>query len=74
MGELAVMDNTGDSKTMWNKNSPAEVEQARNVFNELTKKGYQAFTVRPDGEAGERIDRFDAEIEKMVLIPRMVGG
>lgn len=79
--EMTVMDQSGDTKIVWDPNVPEEVEQARRTFNELTKraseggKGYQAFSVNPeDATKGEMIREFDPNAAKVILSPPMVGG
>lgn len=74
MGEMAIMDGSGDTKIMWSKANGDEVANAQRTFDDLVRKGHQAFTVKPDGEAGERVTTFNADLEKIILIPRMVGG
>ncbi len=73
--EMAVLDRTGDTKIIWSKDSPDEVANAKRTFDDLRKKGYAAFTVKgKDGEKGEQIREFDAQAERMILVPQMVGG
>lgn len=73
-GELAVMDQTGDTKLVWDRNAPAEVEQAKAMFDGLKKKGYLAFSVKKDGEAGEMLLAFDPNAEKIIMSPPLKGG
>jgi len=72
--EMAVMDSTGDSKQIWNINNPDEVEAARSAFNSLREKGYRAFHVKADGEAGTRMDTFEPTAGKLIMIPQLKGG
>lgn len=74
MPEMAVMDRTGDTKTIWDKNNPDEVEAARSTFNRLTKKGYVAYTVVGEGKKGSVIKDFDPDAEKIILSPPLAGG
>lgn len=71
---MAVLDTTGDTKIIWSPDNEAEVESARKTFDDLRKKGYQAFSVKPDGKKDELINRFDPALEKIILSPRLVGG
>lgn len=65
----------GDTKLMWNSDNDDEVEAARATFDKLTKKGYVAFRAEgKDGHQGEKINKFDAEAERIILIPKMQGG
>lgn len=72
--EMCVMDQTGDTKTIFDPNNSDEVEAARDTFNKLRKKGYLAYRVKGDGEKGEAITEFDATAGKIILTPPMKGG
>jgi len=74
MGEMAILDITGDSKTVWSSDNDDEIEAARETFDSLLKKGYTAFRVKKDGDKGRMMRTFDPEAEKMILAPRIVGG
>jgi hypothetical protein len=71
---MAIMDPTGDTKIIWDADVKDEVDNARTTFNSLLKKGFSAFKVNKKGEAGERITEFDAQAEKLILVPAMQGG
>lgn len=72
--ELCVLDRTGDTKIIWDSTKKDEVNSAKDQFNSLKKKGYMAYSVKKNGEKGELLHEFDAEAEKIILAPRMVGG
>lgn len=74
MHEIAVMDRTGDTKTMWNPHIDDEVEMAKQVFDKFKKKGYAIFRVKADGDKGEQMHTFDKTAEKMICVPPVVGG
>lgn len=74
MSEMNVMDPTGHTKHIWDANNEAEVEAAEALYDSLTAKGYRAFHVKKDGEEGKRMDSFDPEAEKMILVPQLKGG
>lgn len=74
MGEIAVMDRTGDTKTIWDSDNEAEVEVARETFNKLRKKGYLIYKVAKDGGQGKAMTEFDPKAEKMIAVPPVVGG
>ena len=74
MAELAVMDRTGDTKTIWDANNPDEVEVARETFNSLKKKRYIAYSVAGDGSKGSIITEFDPNAGKIIMSPPMAGG
>jgi hypothetical protein len=75
MSAISVMGEPGDTKHIWDKRKDDEVEAARSLFKSLTKKGYRAFRVTgKDGEKGEQMNEFDADAERMILVPQMAGG
>lgn len=74
MGELAVVDKTGDTKLIWDKNKLPEVEAARTMFKTLRDKNYIAYTVKDNGKKGKVIQEFDADLERIIMIPGVVGG
>lgn len=74
-GEIAVMGKEGDVKTIWDRSKPDEVENARETFNRMRKKGYLAFRVTDKaGERGEQMNEFDPTAERMIMVPPMQGG
>jgi len=74
MSELVVMDQTGDTKTIFDPNNPDEVAVARDTFNALKAKGYLAYEVKGDGEKGEVMQEFNPIAGKVILSPPMAGG
>ena len=72
--ELCVLDATGDTKTIWNKDIQVEVDVARMQFDAMKKKGYAAYKVDAKGEKGEVLKTFDPNVERMIMAPPMVGG
>lgn len=74
-GEMAVMGQDGDTKIIWDKTKPDEVENARESFNRLRSKKYIAFRVEgKNGDKGEQITEFDPNAERIILSPPLVGG
>lgn len=71
---MAVMGMEGDVKTIWDRNNPDEVENARSTFKRLIAKGFSAFKVDADGEQGEVMREFDPNAEKVILVPAIAGG
>lgn len=71
---LFVLDGSGDSRFMWSKDNPDEIDAAKKTFKKLRDKGYDAFKVLADGSKGEKISEFDPTAEKIIMAPRMVGG
>jgi hypothetical protein len=74
MGELRVVDGRGDTKLMWDPSRPDEVSAARKLFDELKKKGHNAYAVKKKGEPGEKITTFDPAMGKIIMAPAMSGG
>lgn len=74
MGELAIVDTTGDTKVLWDKTKQAEVDNAKKMFNRLKKQGYIAYTVKDNGERGEIIQMFDVNLERIIMHKPVVGG
>lgn len=73
-GSMAIMDRTGDTRLTWDYKNDDEVAAAKAMFDDLIKKGYRAFSVKKDGEAGERIDKFDPKAEKLIMVAQLQGG
>jgi hypothetical protein len=71
---LQYMSDEGDSRIIWDPANRDEVDAARETFNKLTKKGYQAYEVRRGGERGQRVREFDPNLERLILAPATVGG
>jgi hypothetical protein len=74
MGELAVMDRTGDTKTIWDPDNQAETDAAREQFDKLRKAGHLAYTVDEKGKKGTQIHKFDPKAGKIILAPPLRGG
>jgi len=74
-GELAVMNDTGDTKLIWSQGNADEVAAAREMFDKLRKKGFVAYSVKGrDGEKNEIIREFDPASERIIMAPPMQGG
>lgn len=72
---LQVMDSTGDTKHIWDADNPEEVGAIKKLFTELKAKGFSFFHVkREGGEKGEAMRDFDPSAERMIAVPRLVGG
>lgn len=74
MGELSVLDRTGDTKLIWDSAQDDEVEAARRTFNDLKAKGYLAYSVNKKGDKGEVMKKFDPDAERIIMAPALVGG
>jgi len=71
---IAVLGSSGDTKSIWDKSNEDEVENARDTFDKLKKKGYLAFSVNKDGSKGVQMSTFDPDAERMIMVPQMQGG
>jgi len=72
--EYRILDKTGDTKVIFDKNVPEEVDAAEAQFNALTDKGFNAFLVGKDGKTGDSVEEFDPDAERYIFIPALVGG
>lgn len=74
-GEMAIMGREGDTKIMWDKTKPVEVDVARSNFEKLRKEGYSAYAVSDKGDKkGETVREFDPNAERYVFVPPMQAG
>ena len=73
-GIMRIMGVQGDTKLIWDKNNADEVKAAEKMFDELISKRFTAFSVSEKGDKDEMIRKFDADAEKIIMVPRMQGG
>jgi len=73
MSELRVLGKGGDIKISWDSESREEVATARETFEKKIKEGWSAFKDKL-GSKGEKIKIFDADAERIVLVPPISGG
>lgn len=73
-GILAILDATGDTKIIWDRDNDDEISAAKRTFNDLIKKGFAAFSVKKNGDQNKKVTEFDPDEEKLILIPPMAGG
>jgi hypothetical protein len=71
---LLELDNTGDTRVEWDKSDPEGVEIARKAFATAKKKGKLIYKTRADGSKAEQLHEFDADAERIVASPALVGG
>lgn len=71
---LEVQDSSGDTKIMWDPEVEDEVEAAKETFHKMLGKGYQAYSVKRNGQKDKLITEFDRDEAKIIMTPRMVGG
>lgn len=74
-GEMAIMGREGDTKVLWDKTKPIEVEVAKITFDKLIKDGYSAYAVSDTGDKkGSPVREFDSNAERLIFIPPMQAG
>lgn len=74
-GEMSMLNEKGDTKIMWDRTNHEEVEIARAAFDAARAKGHAAFrAVGKEGTKGSRLDTFDPDAERIIMVPRIVGG
>lgn len=72
---MAELNESGDTKVIWDSENEDEVEAARATFDRLIKeKGFAAFKVDKKGEAAGPMRSFDPDAEKVILVPPLQGG
>ena len=75
MGELRVMDQKGDIKTVWDPENEDECQAAEKQFNNLINKKFLAFKVKKTtGNKGAQITKFDPNAGRIIMSPPIVGG
>ena len=81
VGMLRVMSKRGDDRVSWDEQrvlagdpeASAAVREAERIFAQERAKGATAFRVEA-GKPIQRIEKFDATAEQIVMVPRVVGG
>lgn len=72
---LMVMDSSGDSRIEFTPEDTKATDEARALFDRLTKKGAAVFAVnRAGGEADKRVKDFSELEAENVIVPGIVGG
>lgn len=74
MGEMRELCSEGDTKLIWNPDNDEEVKAAKSHFRKLIDKGFQAFSVKKDGEKGKKVTAFDPGMEMIIMVPAIAGG
>jgi len=74
MGEMSILGKEGDTKVIWDVKNEDEVEVAESQFDALTEKGFLAFKVGKKGEKTTQIKKFDPNLGKIILVPKIAGG
>lgn len=72
---MAVVNETGDKKTIWDPNVQLEVDAARAEFDHFKKAGYMAYRVEGEkGNKAEVMSKFDPLASRIIFAPPMRGG
>lgn len=77
---MNVLDATGHTTVTWDPTDENSVRDAQREFQSLRERGFSAFRMNTVGEnavveeRGERIDTFDPQAGKVMMIPQRVGG
>jgi len=74
MGTFIQLNDTGDTKTIWDADSEEEVKAAEETFEKLKNQGYVAYKVDENGKKGEVMHTFDPQAGRVILAPGIVGG
>lgn len=74
MGEIRVMDRSGDRNAFRWGGSREEIDEAEKIFNRYVKQGFTMYRLTRDGERGRIMAEFDAGAHGILAVPRMVGG
>lgn len=75
MSTMHVLDSGGDTKIIWNSDNREEVNAAKEHFKALRAKHYLAFKAEGrEGTQGSQIHDFDPNLERIIMVPRSVGG
>lgn len=75
MSEIRIMDPiAGDIKMEWDRYNETEVAAAREAFDKAKKKGMFFYKLKKDGSTGELLKEFDPSAERIVGMPKVVGG
>lgn len=76
-GVLCVMNQTGDTRTVWDPTDTEAVAKVRAEFDALIEAGFQAYSIPAKGAGAgspEVIHEFPSEATKIVVAPNLVGG
>jgi len=75
VGRLSVLDpKKGDIKLIWDSENEDEVELAEKQFKDALKKKFTAYAVKGKGKKGEKLEEFDPDIERIIMVPPAVGA
>lgn len=73
-GAMSIMDSSGHKELQWDKANPEEALAAKAAFERLLEEGYSAFGAHQKDDTKHLIGQFDATLDEIVMVPRIVGG
>ena len=79
MGEIRIMDGTGDNKMTWDPEKLAETKAVKKHFEDhvhapKAKDRFTAFYVEKEGGKGKKMEVFDPKAGMIILVPPIGGG
>jgi hypothetical protein len=69
-----VVDRHGDTRHGFDPTSARSLADAEARFKDLTGRGFRAVVPGTDGQPGQLLREFDANVEETVFIPQLQGG
>ena len=73
-GQMRILNAQGDEKVEWDTEVQETVETAASRFAELLLTGSIPIIPSHGGNAAKRLQEFDPNAERIVMIPPMQGG
>lgn len=73
-GVLEVLNSSGDLKIMWDRNNPGEVTAAKAAFDQAIAAKSAVFAVKVKGDKGDKVKEFNPDLERLLVVPQLVGG
>lgn len=74
MGELAIIDTSGDTKLYWDIDNEIEISAAKKTFKRLKKQGYIAYVLEKFNRKGDILHTFDPSAGRIIMVPGVEGG
>ncbi len=74
LAETGMQVKSGDTRVNWDPEKPKEVDLAETAFNKLRAEGYNAFRIRGADMQGEKMETFDPQAGKVIMVAPIAGG
>jgi hypothetical protein len=71
---IAVLDQSGDTRLVWDPENRDDVKTAKKMFDDLKAKGYVAYAVEQKEARGKVVTKFDPAAQKLIMTPPLRGG